>query len=188
MALDVFSCKCLIVMAAASAERQVPLYGGYICYCPRTPLPRPPGGVLFTLNKMAAGGIYDQIGGGFHRYSTDAEWLIPHFEKMLYDNALLPPLFLAAYQITGDPRYAEIVEETLDYVLREMTHATGGFFASQDADSEGEEGKYYVWRLAELAALLSEDDLQLCKAYYGITTAGNFINNATISRIQLQQR
>lgn len=138
------------------------------------------GAVLFTLNKMAAGGIYDQIGGGFHRYSTDAEWLIPHFEKMLYDNALLPPLFLAAYQITGDPRYAEIVEETLDYVLREMTHATGGFFASQDADSEGEEGKYYVWRLAELAALLSEDDLQLCKAYYGITTAGNFINNATV--------
>jgi uncharacterized protein YyaL (SSP411 family) len=136
--------------------------------------------VLFTLNSMAAGGIYDQVGGGFHRYSTDAKWLVPHFEKMLYDNALLPPLYLAAYQLTGEQRYAKVVEETLDYVIREMTHAEGGFFSAQDADSEGEEGKYYAWRPIELAAVLSEDDLRLCVDHYGVTMEGNFTAGSSV--------
>jgi len=107
-----------------------------------------------TLIAMGAGGIYDQLGGGFHRYATDARWLVPHFEKMLYDNALLARAYLHAWQVTGLAFYRRIVEETLDYVVREMTHNSGGFYSAQDADSEGEEGRYYVWTADEIEACL----------------------------------
>ena len=129
--------------------------------------------VELTLQKMAYGGIYDQVAGGFHRYSTDAYWLVPHFEKMLYDNALLARLYLHAWQITGNPLYRRITEETLDYVLREMTDPAGGFYSAQDADSEGVEGKFFVWTPAELQAILGED-ADLIMGYYGVTERGNF--------------
>ncbi len=129
--------------------------------------------VELTLQKMAYGGIYDQVGGGFHRYSTDAYWLVPHFEKMLYDNALLARLYLHAWQVTGNPLYRRITEETLDYVLREMTDPAGGFYSAQDADSEGVEGKFFVWTPDELRPLLN-DDADLVMGYYGVTDRGNF--------------
>jgi uncharacterized protein YyaL (SSP411 family) len=128
---------------------------------------------LLTLDKMADGGIYDQVGGGFHRYSTDKIWLTPHFEKMLYDNALLAPVYLHAWQLTDETRYRRIAEETLDYVLREMTDPSGAFYSTQDADSEGEEGKFYVWTQQELHDLLG-DDAPLALAYWGVTDSGNF--------------
>ena len=103
---------------------------------------------------MAAGGIYDQVGGGFHRYSVDAHWLVPHFEKMLYDQALLTRAYVHAWLVTGEPRYRRVVEETVGYVLRDLRHETGGFFSAEDADSEGVEGKFYVWSLAELEELV----------------------------------
>ena len=129
--------------------------------------------VQLTLQKMAYGGIYDQVGGGFHRYSTDAYWLVPHFEKMLYDNALLVRLYLHAWQITSNPLYRRITEETLDYVLREMTDTAGGFYSAQDADSEGVEGKFFVWTPDELRAALGPD-AELVMGYYGVTDRGNF--------------
>ena len=129
--------------------------------------------VELTLEKMAYGGMYDQVGGGFHRYSTDAYWLVPHFEKMLYDNALLARLYLHAWQVTGKALYRRITEETLDYVLREMTDANGGFYSAQDADSEGVEGKFFVWNPDELSPLLGED-AELVMGYYGVTERGNF--------------
>ncbi len=129
--------------------------------------------VFKTLTKMASGGIYDQIGGGFHRYSTDARWLVPHFEKMLYDNALLPPVYVEAYQLTRDPKYLEVVEQTLHYVLREMTSPDGGFYSAQDADSEGEEGKYYVWKKNEIEQILGQDSEVFC-LYYDVVYGGNF--------------
>ncbi len=127
-----------------------------------------------ALEKMAAGGIYDQIGGGFHRYATDAGWLVPHFEKMLYDNALLSRLYLHAYLVTRKPLFKRIAEETIDYVLREMTAPNGGFYSAQDADSEGVEGKYYVWTLDEVREVLGEEQSRLVSEYYGITARGNF--------------
>ncbi len=127
-----------------------------------------------TLDSMAYGGIYDQIGGGFHRYSVDTRWLVPHFEKMLYDNALLSRLYLDAYMRTQNPLYERIACETLDYVRREMTDPAGGFYSAQDADSEGEEGKYYVWTPDEIEAVLGADDAQLFCSYYGVTPEGNF--------------
>ncbi len=130
--------------------------------------------VELTLDSMAHGGIYDHVGGGFHRYSTDAYWLVPHFEKMLYDNALLAKLYLHAYQVTGSPLYRRVVEETLDYVLREMTGPEGGFYSAQDADSEGVEGKFYVWTPEELIDALGEADARLLARCYGATPEGNF--------------
>ena len=127
-----------------------------------------------TLDKMAAGGMYDQIGGGFHRYSTDAFWLIPHFEKMLYDNALLARLYTHAYQATRNPSYARVAQGILDYVLREMRHPDGGFFSAQDADSEGVEGKFFVWRPEQLVSILGADDARIVADYYGVTNEGNF--------------
>jgi len=130
--------------------------------------------VDFTLEKMARGGIYDQIGGGFHRYATDSSWLVPHFEKMLYDNALLSRIYLHAYIVTGGQLFRSVVEETLDYVLREMTAPEGGFFSSQDADSEGMEGKYYLWLPQEITEVLGKQHGRIVADYFGVTTDGNF--------------
>ena len=130
--------------------------------------------VELTLDRMATGGIYDQLGGGFHRYSTDMFWLVPHFEKMLYDNALLVRLYLHAYQVTGKPLYRRVVEQTLDYVLREMTSPEGGFYSAQDADSEGEEGKFFVWRPEQIIETLGEEDGDKVNRYFGVTLQGNF--------------
>jgi uncharacterized protein len=129
--------------------------------------------VFKTLTKMANGGLYDQLGGGFHRYSTDSRWLVPHFEKMLYDNALLPPVYAEAYQISKDPRYIEVIKDTLRYVMREMTSPEGGFYSAQDADSEGEEGKFYVWKKKEIHDILGKDADVFC-LYYDVTDGGNF--------------
>ncbi len=129
-----------------------------------------------TLDVMAAGGIYDQIGGGFARYSTDERWLVPHFEKMLYDNALLARTYIEAYQVTEDANYRRIAREVLDYILREMTSPEGGFYSATDADSEGVEGKFFVWTPEEIRTVLpSEADARLFCAYYDITAAGNWV-------------
>jgi len=130
--------------------------------------------VEISSQHMANGGIYDQLGGGFHRYSVDAEWLVPHFEKMLYDNALLSRLYLHTSLVTGNPFYERIVAETLDYVVREMLSPEGGFYSTQDADSEGEEGKFFLWTPAEIEAALLPDDAQLFMLYYDVTPQGNF--------------
>ncbi len=127
-----------------------------------------------TLQRMALGGMYDQLGGGFHRYSVDAEWLVPHFEKMLYDNALLSRIYLEAFQATGNAFYRSIAEDTLNYVLREMTSPEGGFRSSQDADSEGEEGKFFVWSPEEVKAILGEEEGGLFCRFYGVEPGGNF--------------
>ena len=130
--------------------------------------------VRHTCRKMAEGGIYDHLGGGFHRYSTDAKWLVPHFEKMLYDNALLSRLYLHYYQLTGDEYARTVAEGILDYVVREMTDTRGGFYSTQDADSEGVEGKFFVWSAEEITSLLGERDAALFSAYYNVTAGGNF--------------
>ncbi len=127
-----------------------------------------------TLHAMARGGIYDQVGGGFHRYSTDRSWLVPHFEKMLYDNALLVRLYLHAFQATGDAMYRHIATDILDYVVREMTDPAGGFYSSQDADSEGEEGKFFIWTPEELTEVLGAEEAELVGAYFGASQLGNF--------------
>ncbi|NLE77371.1 MAG: thioredoxin domain-containing protein, partial [Chloroflexi bacterium] len=129
--------------------------------------------VTLALHAMRKGGIWDHLAGGFHRYSTDESWLVPHFEKMLYDNALLSRLYLHAYQVTGHAFYREVVEETLDFVLREMTSPEGGFFSSLDADSQGEEGRFYVWTIQEIHEALGAET-QAFAAAYGVTPGGNF--------------
>ena len=130
-----------------------------------------------TLDKMARGGMYDQLGGGFHRYSVDKEWLVPHFEKMLYDNGQLAQVYLEAWQATGNPYYRQITEEILDYEIRDMLDSAGGFHSTEDADSEGEEGKFYVWTHGEIMDTLGEDDGALLCAYYAIQERGNFTSH-----------
>jgi uncharacterized protein YyaL (SSP411 family) len=130
--------------------------------------------VTFTLDRMAAGGIYDQIGGGFHRYSVDERWLVPHFEKMLYDNALLALAYAEAFQATGRPEYEWVLRETLDFVLHDMTSPEGAFFSTLDADSEGEEGKFYVWTPAEVETVLGAEAARTFCRVYDVSEEGNF--------------
>ena len=143
-------------------------------YYKRTNDRAPLTGLELTLRQMANGGIYDQLGGGFHRYSVDEYWLVPHFEKMLYDNALLARLYLEAYQATGDAFYRRIAEETLDYVARDMTAPEGGFYSAEDADSEGVEGKFYVWTPGEIEGALEPDEARLAIRFWDVTERGNF--------------
>ncbi|HKX45698.1 MAG TPA: thioredoxin domain-containing protein, partial [Planctomycetota bacterium] len=127
-----------------------------------------------TLDRMAEGGIHDQLGGGFHRYSVDERWLVPHFEKMLYDNALLVPAYLEALLVTGDEAYARVARDTCEWALREMLTPEGGFASSQDADSEGEEGAFFVWTRAELDAALGRERGRRAAEWWGVTDEGNF--------------
>jgi hypothetical protein len=130
--------------------------------------------VTFTLRRMAMGGIFDQIGGGFHRYTVDAIWLVPHFEKMLYDNAQLSRVYLHAWQVTADAQFRAIAEDTYDYILREMTAPEGGFYSATDADSEGEEGRFFVWTADELRDVLGDEDAQIAIETWGVSPRGNF--------------
>ncbi|HVP71907.1 MAG TPA: thioredoxin domain-containing protein, partial [Gemmatimonadaceae bacterium] len=132
----------------------------------------------FTLRRMAEGGIYDQVGGGFARYSVDAQWTIPHFEKMLYDNAWLLGTYADAWAITADPLFARVCSETAAWVMREMQAPGGGYYSSLDADSEGEEGKYYVWSVDEIRALLSKEEFEVASFFYGLDRPPNFENHA----------
>ncbi len=176
--------------AYAAVARQFDLANGGFGSAPKFPQPlglefvlrrlsrtRDPRSLQFlhlTLDRMAAGGIYDQIGGGFHRYSVDDVWLVPHFEKMLYDNALLARVYTSAFLATGDSRYRTVAEDTLEYMIRELQAPDGAFFSSQDADSEGVEGRYYVWSLDEFFSVLGQDDGKLAALYFGVTRGGNF--------------
>ena len=141
--------------------------------------------VVLTLEKMADGGINDQVGGGFHRYSTDAQWIVPHFEKMLYDNALLIPVYIEGWQATGNLRFKQVAIRTLDYVNREMTSPEGAFFSATDADSptpsgQREEGWFFTWTRAELNDALSAEDARIAAALYGVDTDGNFVRGTTV--------
>ena len=145
--------------------------------------------VEHTLDTMGRGGIYDQIGGGFHRYAVDAVWLVPHFEKMLYDNALMSHLYTIAWQVTGDPFHRAIATETVDYVLREMTDPDGGFHATQDADTEGEEGRFYAWTPSEIRAALDDDLLAAdVIALLDVTERGNFEGSNVLSIARAEDR
>ncbi len=135
---------------------------------------------LFTLRAMACGGIHDQVGGGFHRYAVDGTWTVPHFEKMLYDNALLARAYLHGYRLLGDPALADVCRDTLDWMLREMQGPEGGFYSALDADSEGVEGRYYVWTIPELEVVLGED-ANAAIAWLGATEEGNFVDLTTPS-------
>jgi uncharacterized protein YyaL (SSP411 family) len=134
--------------------------------------------VLHTCERMAAGGIYDQVGGGFSRYSTDEKWLVPHFEKMLYDNAQLLGLYLDAWLVSGKPQFADVARDIIRYVLRDMTHPEGGFYSAEDADSEGKEGKFYCWTREELSKLLSPEEFNVATKYFGVTEDGNFVDHS----------
>lgn len=133
---------------------------------------------LHTCDRMAAGGINDQLGGGFARYSVDAGWRVPHFEKMLYDNAQLLQLYLDAYLVSGEPRYANVARDIIRYIQRDMTHPDGGFYSAEDADSEGHEGKFYCWTHDALSELLTPEEFNVTVRYFGITKAGNFVDHS----------
>lgn len=180
------------------AERFDAVYGGFgsgtkfpsphnlsflLRYYHRTKEPKALEMVEKTLQKMAYGGIHDHIGGGFHRYSTEARWLVPHFEKMLYDQATLSKAYLEAYQITKKPLYAEVAEDIFKYVLRDMTDKQGGFYSAEDADSEGKEGKFYVWRPEEVKKILGEKDGENFNSFYGVSDLGNFEHKTSILNI-----
>ena len=137
-----------------------------------------------TLEKMALGGLYDQLGGGFHRYSVDRFWLVPHFEKMLYDNAQLLRTYLHGWQVTGRPLFRQVVEQTIDFVLREMTAPEGGFYSTQDADSEGHEGKFFVWDQAEIDSVLDPQSAAVFSDYYGVSKRGNFEGHTILSVVR----
>ncbi len=139
--------------------------------------------VVTTLNAMASGGMYDQIGGGFHRYATDRRWLVPHFEKMLYDNALLARIYIEAWQATKRPLFRRVAEETLDYALREMRDRSGGFFSATDADSEGEEGRFFVWRPEDVIDVLGREEGRVVCEYFNITERGNFEHRTSIPHV-----
>jgi uncharacterized protein YyaL (SSP411 family) len=130
--------------------------------------------VTHTLTKMAQGGIYDHLGGGFHRYSVDEKWLVPHFEKMLYDNAQLVRIYAQVYCLTGEPLFKQVVDETMTYLMREMLHTEGGFYSTQDADSEGEEGRFFVWTEAEITRILGEESSEIFCRIYDVSEEGNF--------------
>jgi uncharacterized protein YyaL (SSP411 family) len=134
--------------------------------------------VLHTCDAMAAGGMYDQLGGGFARYSVDEKWLVPHFEKMLYDNAQLIHLYLDAYLVSGEKRHADVARDIIRYVLRDMTHPEGGFYSAEDADSEGKEGKFYAWTKSEIEKLLTKEEAEAAIKYFGITEQGNFLDHS----------
>jgi len=139
---------------------------------------------VHALKSMAKGGMYDVVGGGFARYSVDDYWLVPHFEKMLYDNGQLALTYLHAFLVTGESRFKQVCEETLDYILREMTNEEGGFYSSLDADSEGEEGKFYVWSLKEIQEIiLNQDDARFLLGAYGVTEIGNFEGQNVLQRV-----
>ena len=155
-----------------------------LCYRQRTGDEKALEMVEKTLDTMAKGGIYDHIGGGFHRYATDAKWLVPHFEKMLYDQAQISKVYLQAYQVTKNKKYAEISREIFDYILRDMTDPKGGFYSAEDADSEGVEGTFYLWDPKQTAAVLSQDEAELFNSFYGVTAGGNFEHGKTILNIK----
>jgi uncharacterized protein len=134
--------------------------------------------VLHTCDQMEAGGICDQLGGGFARYSVDAQWLVPHFEKMLYDNAQLVELYLDAYLVGGHARHAQVARDIITYVLRDLAHPEGGFYSAEDADSEGKEGKFYCWTKAELSKLLTPEEFAAATRYFGLTDQGNFVDHS----------
>jgi len=195
----------VIVVAAQNLARSFDRVDGGFSGAPKFPQPsrlslllryarrtRDPGAtamVTATLDKMAAGGIYDHVGGGFHRYSTDAQWLVPHFEKMLYDNAQLAVVYLEAWQHTGDSAYRRVAREILDYVAREMTAPEGGFYSATDADSptpggHDEEGWFFTWTPEELDSLLGADDAAIVSAAYGVSKRGNFEGRNIFHRIK----
>src|SRR6185295_14392090 len=137
-----------------------------------------------TLDKMAAGGIYDHVGGGFHRYSTDRYWRVPHFEKMLYDNAQLADVYAEAFRHTGQSEYRAVAQGIIEFVFRELTDPRGAFYAALDADSEGVEGKSYVWTDEQLAAVLSPRELEIARVVYGTVGRSNFELGRVLEQVQ----